>query len=252
MTAQERAHIISITTKIAKGKVPVIVGCGTASLQQSIEQMQQAKDLGADATLVVTPYYVKPSQQGIIAYFKALHDAVEIPIVLYNNPGRVVVDMTIETIVALCDLPRVVGIKDSKMDASRFSTLRQKLGNRLALLSGEDSATAAHMLYGGDGAISVVANCAPDLAALQMNAWFNGNLAQFESVTHALISLTNALNVDVNPCSIKYAVSKLGRCTNELRLPLLPTSAANQQIIDEALAEIHQHSLAANPKVRAI
>jgi 4-hydroxy-tetrahydrodipicolinate synthase len=235
---EERDTLITTAIRITKKKVPIIVGCGTASLLQTIDTVKKAKEFGADAALVVTPYYVKPTQEGILAYFKALHDAVDLPIILYNNPGRTVVDMSIDTIIKLCDLKRIVGIKDSKLEASRFAKIREITGNRLALLSGEDSAVGAHLLNGADGAISVVANVAPKLCVDQMNAWFSGDLGSFKKISDNLMKICDVLSLDVNPVTIKYAVSKLGFCDGQLRLPMVECQSNVKSVIDAVLEDL--------------
>jgi 4-hydroxy-tetrahydrodipicolinate synthase len=240
LTSEERTLIISIAVSILKGKVPVIVGCGTSSTAQTLAFMQEAEILGADATLVVTPYYVKPSQQGIIQHFKMIHEHTRLPIIVYNNPGRVGVNIEVETAIKLCEIPRILGFKDSHSDPTRIAALRHAVGNKMSLLSGEDSIVSAHMLYGADGAISVLGNVVPDLYKHLMNAWKTHDIQAFARLTHELHPLCTALSAETNPCTIKYAVSRMGYCTEDVRLPLTPIREETKQRIDEALAKLNK------------
>ena len=244
-TNEERNLIISIAVSTLKGKVPVIVGCGTASTAQTLSFMQEAEILGADATLVVSPYYVKPSQEGIVQHFKALHDSTRLPIIVYNNPGRTGVNIEIDTVVRLCELPRIVAFKDSHSDVTRIAALRRQLGQRLSLFSGEDSVVAAHMLYGADGAISMVGNAVPDLYKRLMDSWTKCDIQTFTTLTHELYPLCTAIYAETNPCTVKYAVSRLGYCTADVRLPLTAIRPDTQARIDAALATLNIMRIAA-------
>ena len=245
LSQEERTLIISIAVSVLKGKVPVIVGCGTASTAQTLTFMQEAETLGADATLVVTPYYVKPSQQGIIQHFKMVHEHTRLPIIVYNNPGRVGVNIEIDTAIKLCDIPRILGFKDSHSDPTRMAALRNAIGNRMSLFSGEDNIVSAHMLYGADGAISALGNIVPDLYKQLMNAWRTHDMQAFTRITHELQPLCTALSAETNPCTIKYAVSRMGYCTDDVRLPLTPIRDDTKQGIDEALARLNKRPRAA-------
>eukprot|EP01035_Chromulina_nebulosa_P026166 gene26166-34220_t len=245
LTSEERNLIISTTIATLKDKIPVIVGCGTASYAQTLGFMQEAETLGADATLVVAPYYVKPSQDGIVQYFTSLHAHTYLPIIAYNNPGRVGVNIEIDTVAKLCELPRVLGFKDSHNDPTRMAAIRGLVGNRMSLLSGEDSIVAAHLLYGADGAISVVANVVPDLCKQQMDAWFAGDFNTFKNITTELLPLTKAMCLETNPCPVKYAVSKLGYCKEDVRLPLVSIQSATQKKIDAEYIKLHKMRIAA-------
>ncbi len=239
LTPEERRTIISITVSTLKDKIPVIVGAGTASFDQTLKNMTEAEHLGADAILVVTPYYVKPSQEGIIEYYKALHQQTTLPILVYNNPYRTSVNIEIETLVELATLPRVIGLKDSHSDATRLARIRRQVGDGFLLFSGEDSVTPSHMLYGADGAISVVGNCVPEVCRRQMDAWFNLDIQTFQKISHDLLPLLNALSLETNPCTIKYAVSSLGSCLPDLRLPLLSPKPETKLAIDRELSKFH-------------
>lgn len=243
LTADERQILISIAITTAKGKVPIIVGCGTSSTAHTLHMMIEAEALGADVALVVAPYYVKPSQDGIVQHFKALHDETHIPIVVYNNPGRVGMNIDIKTAERLCQFQRIIGFKDSHSDATRMAALRQLIGNRLILLSGEDSVVAAHMLYSADGAMSVMANVVPDLFRQFMDAWESYDIQTFTKLTHALNPLSIALSKETNPCTIKYAVSQLGLCTPELRLPLTPIHPETEILVQHEMAKLSDMKL---------
>jgi 4-hydroxy-tetrahydrodipicolinate synthase len=245
LTQEERTLIISIAVSVLKGKVPVIVGCGTSSTAQTLAFMQEAETLGADAALVVTPYYVKLSQQGIIQHFKMVHEHTRLPIIVYNNPGRVGVNIEINTAVKLCEIPRVLGFKDSHIDPTRMAAIRHAVGNKMSLFSGEDSIASAHMLYGADGAISVLGNVVPDVYKSLMNAWKMHDIQAFTRLTHELQPLCTAMAAETNPCTIKYAVSRMGYCTADVRLPLTPIKDETKQGIDEALARFNKMPRAA-------
>ncbi|MES2607691.1 MAG: 4-hydroxy-tetrahydrodipicolinate synthase [Pseudomonadota bacterium] len=240
LTPEERTLIISIAVSVLKGKVPVIVGCGTSSTAQTLTFMQEAETLGADTTLVVAPYYVKPSQHGIIEHFKTLHEHTRLPIIVYNNPGRVGVNIEIETTVRLCEMPRILGFKDSHSDPTRIAALRLAVGNKMSLLSGEDSIASAHMLYGADGAISVLGNVVPNLYKRLMNAWKTHDIQAFTKLTFELHPLCTAISAETNPCTIKYAVSKIGYCTADVRLPLTPIRPETEKRIDAALTTLNK------------
>jgi 4-hydroxy-tetrahydrodipicolinate synthase len=245
LTPEERNLIISIAVSTLKGKVPVIVGCGTPSTAQTLSLMQEAETLGADATLVVTPYYVKPSQTGIIQHFKALHESTRLPIIVYNNPGRVGVNIEIDTAVKLCEMPRILGFKDSHSDPTRMAALRMQIGHRMSLFSGEDSIVSAHLLYGADGAISSLGNVVPDLYKRLMDSWAAHDIQEFTRLTHKLHPLCSAIYAETNPCTIKYAIAQLGYCTMDVRLPLTPIRPDTQQRIDEALTQLNKMQKAA-------
>ena len=199
---------------------------------------KQAEELKAQAILVVSPYYVKPSQPGLYQHFHAVHEVVDLPIILYNNPGRSAVDQSIDLICQLAELPRIVALKDSSSDLSRPVFLKNRLGDRLGLLAGDDPITGAYLAQGGQGSISVVANVAPALCQQMIEAWQNRDIATFQALNQKLMILNGALMGETNPCPIKYAVSAIGKIRHEVRLPLLPISAENRAKIDQALSEL--------------
>lgn len=224
LTKDERALIIQTVVTLVNGQCPVIVGVGTASTDQTIDFAQQAKALGADAILVVTPYYVKPTQEGIIAHIKAIHDAVPLPIILYNNPGRTIVELSIDTIITLGALERVVALKESNPDPLRIIMIKRALADasihHVTLLSGEDSALESHIASGCIGTISVAANCAPTLCKTIVHALLNDTVDDEKLMLWR--SLVNGLSYAGNPVAIKYALAHMGKIQNHVRLPLVP------------------------------
>lgn len=241
------------TVKAATGnsgkKVPVIAGTGSNSTREAIELSQIAQKAGADALLLVTPYYNKPTQEGMIAHFKAVHDSTDLPIILYNVPGRCVVEIGVDTVLRLAELPRIVGIKEATADITRTSLIRQSVKENFSILSGEDGLAAAYLAQGADGCISVTSNAAPSLCAELQNAWKAGDLKRFAEIQDLLTPLNKALFVEPNPIPVKYACSKLGFGSDEVRLPLLPASSSARQQVDEALA--HAGLISEAGKLRA-
>jgi 4-hydroxy-tetrahydrodipicolinate synthase len=237
LSREERGSVIRSSVTTLKGKIPVIVGCGTPSTAETIEFVKEAEDLGADGALVVSPFYVKPSQDGLIQHFKAIHDQSNIPLVLYNNPGRAAVDMSLDTIVRMCDFERVVALKDSHNDLTRPASLKQLLGDRLALLSGEDATVSAFMLYGGDGWISVTGNVVPRLCRQLMSAFKNNDMKAIQKLSAALLPFSQSLFMESNPVPVQYAVSYLTALSVQMnvKLPLLPASLKTQQSIESHL-----------------
>ncbi len=235
LTDHERDHVIETAVKTSANRLPIVVGCGSPSTAQAIAMAKRAEELGADAVLVVSPYYVKPSQDGLYQHFLSLHDAIGLPVILYNNPGRCVVDISLDLIYQLAELPRVVALKDSTMDLSRSTVLRQRLGNRLSLLSGDDPFSAAYLAQGGDGCISITANVVPALCQQLYQAWVQRDIPLFQSLNQKLMPLHLALVAETNPCPVKYAVSALGKIRHEVRLPLLPIQSETKQRVDHNL-----------------
>jgi 4-hydroxy-tetrahydrodipicolinate synthase len=197
--------------------------------------MRFAEAVGADAALVVTPYYNKPSQKGMIAHFRAAHDAAELPIVIYNIPGRSVVDMTPETMGELATLPRIVGVKDATGDVTRVSKQRASCGESFVQLSGEDASALGFNAHGGTGCISVTANVAPKLCAQFQEATLRGDYAAALVLQDRLMPLHTALFVEPNPCPAKHALSLLGKCAEEVRPPLVPVEPGTRERVRAAM-----------------
>ncbi len=232
---EEQERLIALTVEVAKGRAPVIPGTGFNSTAHTIHATKVAKKAGADAALVVCPYYNKPTQEGLYQHFKAVHDAVDIPIVIYNIPGRSVVDMSNVTMARLAKLPNIVGVKDATNDLARPLKMRVEIGGEFCLLSGEDATAVAYLAQGGDGCISVTANVAPRLCSDLHEAWQKGDFATVRKINERLIPLHDALFVETSPAPVKYAASLLGRCTAEVRQPLWQTTADTQEKVQRAM-----------------
>ncbi len=219
LTELEREALIQLVVK--ESEVPIIVGCGSPSTQVVIAQVCQAQRLGAAGVLVVVPAYCKTTQEGLFQHFKAVHEASDIPILLYNNPGRTVVEISVELALRLFELDRVVGIKDSTADTSRAALMRIGAKKPVCLLSGDDPYAAGYLAQGGDGLISITANVQPSKLAEFVAAWKDGDLAKFQALNHQLMPLHGALVAEPNPIPVKAAMQLIGRCSNEVRLPLV-------------------------------
>lgn len=233
---EEHYRVVEETVRIAAGRVPVIAGAGSNSTAEAIDQMNHAKEIGADAALIVTPYYNKPTQAGLIAHYTALHDAVDLPIILYNIPGRSVVDMSPETMGELAKLDRIIGVKDATGDIGRVSLQRMSCGTDFIQLSGDDPSALGFNAHGGTGMISVTACVAPKLCAAFQDATAAGDYATARTLHDRLMPLHVALFLEPGLCGAKYALSKLGICSQDVRLPLLPVSDPVKARIDAALA----------------
>jgi 4-hydroxy-tetrahydrodipicolinate synthase len=234
----EHKRVIELAVVTAKGRVPVIAGTGSNSTEEAIELTEYAAKVGADAVLIVTPYYNKPTQEGLYQHYKAINDAVDIPIVIYNIPGRSIVDMTVDTMTRCFALKNVVGVKDATANLARASQQRLAMGPEFNLLSGEDATCLGFMAHGGHGCISVVSNIAPRLCAEFQNACLAGDYATALTLQDRLMPLHDAMFCEANPGPVKYAASRLGLCEAEMRLPLVPISQSSQRIVDAALARV--------------
>ena len=231
----EHMAIVQRCADVVKKRIPVIAGTGSNSTSEAIELTQHAKEAGSDAALIVVPYYNKPTQDGMIAHFKAIHDSVALPIIVYNIPGRCVVDMNNETLAELAKLPNIIGVKDATGDLTRPLELARLAGKDFCQLSGDDITAAAFLAQGGHGVISVVANIAPKLCADMQNAWEAKDYETFASIRDKLAPLGADLFCESNPAPVKYAASALGICSDEVRLPLLPASNTARAKVDAAM-----------------
>ena len=232
----EHRRVIDVCLDEARGRLPVIAGAGSNNTVEAIELARHAEKAGADAVLVVTPYYNKPTQEGLYQHFKAINDAIGIPILIYNIPGRSVVDMSVDTMKRLYDLDKIVGVKDATGDLARTSRQRHAMGHDFIQLSGEDMTALAYMAAGGHGCISVSANVAPVLCAELMEATLKGDFAAALTLQDKLIPLHNAIFLEPGVSGAKYALSLLGRINNETRLPILPVSDGVESAIRRAMA----------------
>lgn len=235
LTDEEHRRVISLCVEAANGRVPVIAGAGSNETVVSISYAKHAKELGADAALVVTPYYNKPNQEGIYQHFKAIADAVDIPIVVYNIPGRSVVDISNETMGRLSKLPTVVACKDATGDISRVVEINDLCGDDFIQLSGDDASTLGHGVHGGRGAITVVANVAPKLYAEFQNACLAGDFLEARRINTVLDRLHHDLFMDPNPSPTKYALSLMGMMSADVRLPMTPCAEPVKRAVEAAM-----------------
>lgn len=236
LTPEEHKAVVRICVAEAKGKVPVIAGAGSNNTAEAIEYTRHAKDAGADAALIVVPYYNRPTQDGIYAHYKAIATAVDIPIIVYNVPGRTVANISVETLGRLAhDFKNIVGTKDASADLTRPSRQRLLSGKDFIQLSGEDGTALGFNAHGGVGCISVTANVAPALCAALQNATLKGDYAEALKLQDRLMPLHHAMFVESSPGPVKYAASLLGLCEPEARLPLVPVVESTKKAVREAL-----------------
>lgn len=235
LSHEEHRQVIEEVIRMAAGRLPVIAGAGSNSTREGIGLVQFAQSAGADAALVVTPYYNKPTQDGLIAHFTALHDASDLPIIIYNIPGRSVVDMTPETMGELAKLPRIIGVKDATGKLERVSMQRATCGADFVQLSGEDATALGFNAHGGVGCISVTANVAPKLCAAFQQATLAGDYAKALEYQDRLMPLHVAIFLEPGVAGAKYAMSRLGLCSDRVRLPLVGLTDATKARIDAAM-----------------
>jgi 4-hydroxy-tetrahydrodipicolinate synthase len=235
LSHDEHQRAVEICIRQARGRVPVIAGSGSNSTAEAVELSKFAEAAGADGVLVVTPYYNKPGQDGLYLHYKAINDAIGIPIIIYNIPGRSIIDMSVATMARLFKLPNIAGVKDATANMARVSQQRAAMGENFCQLSGEDATALGFMAHGGHGCISVTANIAPALCAEFQNACLEGDYARALRLQDRLMPLHEALFVECSPGPVKYAAERLGLCRAETRLPLCPISAASQSAVEEGL-----------------
>lgn len=235
LSHEEHKHAVEVCVETARKRVPVIAGAGSNSTAEAIDFTRHAKDVGADAVLIVMPYYNKPTQEGLYLHIKAINDAVDIPIVLYNVPSRTVADMSVATMARCAQLKNVIGVKDATANLSRASLQRLACGPGFVMLSGEDATALGFNAHGGQGCISVTSNVAPALCAEFQNACLRGDFATALSIQDRLMPLHDALFIETSPGPVKYAASLLGLCSAETRLPLAPISEASKRAVESAM-----------------
>jgi 4-hydroxy-tetrahydrodipicolinate synthase len=238
LTHDEHRRVVELCVEAAAGRVPVIAGTGSNSTAEAVELTRHAKSAGADAVLVVTPYYNKPTQEGLYQHFKAINDSADVPIVVYNIPGRSVIDLSVETMARLFKLANIVGVKDATANMARASLQRAALGIEFVQLPGEDATALGFMAHGGQGCISVTANVAPALCSEFQLACLAGNFHRALQLQDRLMPLHDALFVESNPGPVKYAASKLGLCSADTRLPLAPLAPASRKRVEDALSAV--------------
>ncbi|NRB04741.1 MAG: 4-hydroxy-tetrahydrodipicolinate synthase [Rhodobacteraceae bacterium] len=235
LSHDEHETVIATVVEAVAGRIPVIAGAGSNNTTEAMRFVQFAEKVGAQAALVVTPYYNKPTQGGLIAHFKALHDCADIPIIIYNIPGRSVIDMSVETMAELSKLPRIIGVKDATGDLARVSWQRMACGPDFVQLSGEDATAHGFNAHGGQGCITVTANIAAGLSAQLQEACLAGDYAKALEIQDKLMPLHKAVFTEPGLVGAKYGMSKLGLCSDEVRLPLVPLSDATKAMIDDAM-----------------
>ncbi|MDT1060509.1 4-hydroxy-tetrahydrodipicolinate synthase [Paracoccus sp. CPCC 101403] len=236
LSHDEHRQVVEEVVRVSAGRIPVIAGAGSNSTREAIGLVQHAQAAGADAALVVTPYYNKPTQIGLVAHFTALHDASELPIIIYNIPGRSVIDMTPETMGELAKLPRIIGVKDATGKLERVSMQRATCGKDFVQLSGNDDTALGFNAHGGVGCISVTANVAPKLCAEFQAATRAGDYTKALEYQDRLMPLHIAIFLEPGVSGAKYAMSKLGLCSDRVRLPLVGLTDETKAAIDSALA----------------
>ena len=238
LSHEEHKKIIEETIKITDRRIPVIAGTGSNNTLEAIEYTNHAEKSGADASLIVTPYYNKPTQSGLYEHFKIIADKTNIPIIIYNIPGRSIVDMTIETMIELSKIKNIIGVKDATNDLFRPLLTRKKMQNNFCYLSGEDGTALAYLAQGGHGCISVTANVAPKLCSEMHSAWREKNIFKAQEINLKLSLLHNALFVESSPGPVKYAASLLGLCNEDVRLPLSGIKDDTKKLVKSCLEEL--------------
>lgn len=237
VSVEEHCEIIRVAVEHAAGRVPIMAGAGANSTREAIELTRFSKSVGADCTLQVVPYYNKPSQEGIYQHFKAVAEAVDLPVVLYNVPGRTVADMLPETTLRLAEVPGIVGIKEATGNIERAAQLIKHAPSGFKIYSGDDGTAVALMLLGGHGNVSVTANVAPKLMHQMCMAAIEGRVQAAREIHFRLLSLHKQLFCEPSPAPAKWAMSRLGLCRPDVRLPILPLTDAGQALVDRALRD---------------
>jgi 4-hydroxy-tetrahydrodipicolinate synthase len=235
LSHDEHKRVVEWCIETAKRRVPIIAGAGSNSTREAVELAQHAEKAGADAVLVVTPYYNKPTQEGLYQHFKAINDAIGIPIIIYNIPARSVIDMSVETMERLFQLPNIAGVKDATANVVRVSLQRQAMGPDFNQLSGEDASALGFMAHGGHGCISVTSNVAPRLCAGFQSACLKGDYAGALEYQDKLMPLHSALFLETNPAPAKYALAVLGKCDETVRLPMVPLAEKTRTAVRAAM-----------------
>ncbi|MEQ8397032.1 4-hydroxy-tetrahydrodipicolinate synthase [Thalassobaculum sp.] len=231
----EHKKVVELCVDQANGRVPVIAGAGSNSTAEAVDFTRHAKEAGAQGVLHVTPYYNKPTQEGLYQHFKAIHDSADIPVIIYNIPGRSVVDMTVETMARLAELPRVTGVKDATADLVRPIKTRMAIGADFTQLTGEDASVVPFLAHGGHGCISVTANVAPKPLSDLHTAWQRRDLDTVFSINERLQPLHSALFCETSPGPVKYAAKLLGLCDGSTRLPICEIADSSKRRVEDAM-----------------
>ena len=237
LSHDEHRRVVELCIQATKGRVPIIAGAGSNSTAEAIELVRHAKAVGADAALCVTPYYNRPSQEGLYQHYRAINDAVQLPVFVYNVPGRTSGDISNETLARLSALPNIIGIKDATGDLTRVSMQRLMCGPEWVMLSGDDPTALGYMAHGGHGCISVTSNVAPEGCAAFFDACMTGDWAAARDWQDRLVRLHKALFLDASPAPTKFALAQLGLCAEDCRLPITSCADAARPVILEAMHE---------------
>jgi 4-hydroxy-tetrahydrodipicolinate synthase len=235
LSHDEHRQVVEWCVEQVQGRVPVIAGAGSNSTTEAVELARHAQECGAAAVLVVTPYYNKPTQEGLYQHFKAINDAIRIPIIIYNIPARSVIDMSVDTMRRLFELDNIAGVKDATANVVRVSQQRSAMGAGFNQLSGEDASALGFMAHGGHGCISVTSNIAPRLCAEFQRACLGGDYAAALALQDKLMPLHTALFIETSPAPAKYALSVLGKCAETVRLPMVPLAEKTKLAVREAM-----------------
>lgn len=235
LSHDEHMSIVERCVDVVKKRIPVIAGSGSNSTREAITLSKHAHEAGADAALVVTPYYNKPTQEGLYEHYRAIHDEAGLPVIIYNIPGRCVIDMNLETMARLAKLPNIVGVKDAAGDLARPLLTRHIIGPDFCQLSGDDITAGAFLAQGGVGCISVLSNIAPQACAKMQDSWRSGDIKTFEEIRDKLAPLARDLFCESSPSPVKYAASLLNLCSEDVRRPLLPASKMARDKVQSAM-----------------
>ncbi len=238
LSHEEHMRVTEMCIAVAKGRVPVVAGAGSNSTAEAVALAKHAEKAGADGVLVVTPYYNKPTQEGMYQHFKAINDAIGIPIIIYNIPPRSVVDMQVATMARLAELKNIAGVKDATSDLNRPILTRNAIGADFCQLSGEDGTAVPFLAAGGHGCISVTSNVAPRLCATMHKAWQDGDVKKAQEIQFKLMPLHSALFCETSPGPVKYAASLIGRCDAETRLPIVEIAQSSKDRVRQAMTQV--------------
>lgn len=236
LSLPEHDALVRLCVEVAGGRVPVIAGTGSNSTAAAIERTSEAEKAGADAVMLVAPYYNKPTQEGLYQHFRAIAQSTSLPVILYNVPARTVTDISVETVARLAEVPNIIGLKDATRDMGRIARHRKDCGEGFVLLSGEDATAVDFVEHGGQGCISVTANAAPALCSQMESAAVDGDFETARAVDEKLAALHDAIFLETSPSPVKYALSIMGKCSEEVRLPLVPPMDPTREKVREALA----------------
>lgn len=235
LSFEEHFRVIEVAVKAANKRIPVIAGTGANSTEEALILTKKAKELGADAALLVTPYYNKPTQEGLYRHYKLIAESIDMPMILYNVPGRTAVNLLPSTVARLAECKNIIGIKEATGDMKQSSELIRLCGDRFTVLSGDDFTTLPQLALGGKGSISVTANIAPKDCAEMFNAWEKGDIARAREIHYKLEPLNHAMFIETNPIPVKTALAMMGKIQEELRLPLCEMSPANKEKLRDIL-----------------